>query len=115
MRAADAAWPNERKPARQNSVARKRRDIITATKNRCTLIAVFGFATGESESYRALVERDVRPGAVTKRVRAQDEVNPFGGIDEVERAGITETARADRAATTLKVAAAGHVEFVNDH
>src|SRR4051812_32336144 len=62
-----------------------------------------------------LVQGEVGARSVTEGVRAQHEINPLRGIHEVERSGITESARAEGSRASLELAATSHVKFVNDH
>src|SRR5213595_2472017 len=61
------------------------------------------------------MQRDIRARAVTKRVRLEHEINPLCRVHEIERAGISEPARADRSRASLQLTPTGHVEFINDH
>src|SRR5947207_1277050 len=63
---------------------------------------------------RSLLERDVRASAVTERVRTEHEVDPLRGVDEIEWRGFAQAAGAHGAVVSLQIAAAGHVEFVDD-
>src|SRR5437763_16909354 len=67
-----------------------------------------------SPTTRKLLERDVRARAVTERVRTEHEVDPLRGIHEVERRGFAQAAGAHGAVVSLQIAAARHVEFVDD-
>src|SRR5256714_2365009 len=61
------------------------------------------------------MEREIRARAVTECVRFEHEVNPLGRIHQVEGAGVPEPAGPERSCTTLEMAPASHVEFVNHH
>src|SRR5437588_7728870 len=62
----------------------------------------------------SLLERDVRARAVTERIRAEHEVDSLRGIDEIERRGFAQAAGPHGAVVSLQIAAARHVEFVDD-
>ena len=94
-----------------------RRGRITSIWKRLHLSrrAILGNSKRAKTRGSRLLQSEVGAIPESIRVRTQRDVNPLCCILQVEMSRLAETTRAESSGDSLKIAAAGHIEFVNDH